>query len=772
MPMPVLGSDKFISRPVDPGELNDSLKSLIPVHTVTDEQVRNIDPLTYEVVRHRLWSVTNEMGEALMRMSGSPIVTDANDFDFALSDELGQEVQVGLYNTMLVGAVDLAIYWTLQNRVVNPGIEEGDMFLCNDPWVGGGLHQNDAMVYQPIFHEGKLFAWTSAVAHQADLGGVGLGSFSPAAEDVFSEALPTPPVKVVRGNVVQEDIADMWVRRSRVPMMVGLDLRAKVGANTVGRNQLLQIIDHYGADTVKAVMKRMMNDAESRLRSKLTSVPDGKWSATGYQDQSHEGDRGVHGITVTMTKAADHLTFDFTGTDPSSGVINCTYAGLRGGIMLAVLPHLSGDIPWSTGGIMRCFDIITEEGTINNATFPAAVSRAPIGPAWLTGNLVAECLSNMLETADVTNGHVQATCCGTWDTAVIAGLDERNGASVPFLSIMMEPMAGGFGAQPHADGMDTGGLLGIPMGRVPDVEMTELMYPVLALWRREEIDSGGPGRHRGGVSASLALVPHGTSTPMGLVLASAGKAVSQNSGLSGGYPGNSGRETIIRYGGLQEMLANGQIPSTIDQLDGTTELCPCYGRTYLAPGDVFEMHWQGGGGYGDPLFREPDAVAKDVRDGYVSTDAARELYGVVLDDALAVDTNATNARRTDILSTRKSRSPQVSSYGPASPDSVTRTRRLDDNLALAETADGPGVICVHCSAVLGADHEQPLSVLTYDGKPSEAGPRIVEDTSLYVDDDVVFRQLSCPSCSAAFASSVVPTRHTDDIRWLSRALAE
>jgi N-methylhydantoinase B len=555
-------------------------------------------------------------------------------------------------------------------------------------------------------------------------------------------------------------------------MMVGLDLRAKIGANTVGRKQLLQIVDHYGADTVKAVMKRMMNDAESRLRSKLITVPDGKWSATGYQDQSHEGDRGVHGITVTMTKSDDHLTFDFTGTDASSGVINCTYAGLRGGVMLALLPHLSGDIPWSTGGLMRCFDIITEEGTINNATFPAAVSRAPIGPAWLTGNLVAECLSNMLETQDVTNGHVQATCCGTWDTAVIAGLDERNGASVPFLAALMEPMAGGFGAQPDADGMDTGGLLGIPMGRVPDVEMTELMYPVLALWRREEIDSGGPGRRRGGVSASLALVPHGTNQPMGLVLASAGKAVSQNSGLSGGYPGNSGRETIIRSSGLHEMLTNGQMPSAIEQLGGTAEICPCYGTTYLAPGDVFEMHWQGGGGYGDPLFRELTAVASDVRDGYVSIEAARDLYGVILDDSLEVDVNATTGQRASLLTMRKNRSAEQPSRGCASPDSVTHRRRLDDNLALADTSEGPAVICVHCTTVLSSQRDQQLAVLTYDGRPSEAGPRVVQDTALYVDDEIVFRQLSCPTCSAAFASSVVPTRHADDIRSLNRVLAQ
>ena len=168
---------------------------------------------------------------------------------------------------------------------------EGDMFLCNDPWVGGGLHQNDAVVYQPIFHEGKLFAWTSAICHEPDLGGVGLGSFSPAAQDVFSESVPTPPVKVVRDFQLQRDVADLWVRRSRVPMLVGLDLRAQVGANNVGRERLLAVIAKYGADTVKAVMKRMMDDAEHRLRGKLSSLPDGTWNATGYQDQSHEGDR-------------------------------------------------------------------------------------------------------------------------------------------------------------------------------------------------------------------------------------------------------------------------------------------------------------------------------------------------------------------------------------------------------------------------------------------------------------------------------------------------
>ncbi|BBG00953.1 MULTISPECIES: hydantoinase B/oxoprolinase family protein [Pseudonocardia] len=765
MTMPVPGSEAFSSRPVDPEELARSLPSALPTHTVTDEQVEALDPLTYEVIRHRLWSVTDEMGEALKRMSGSPIVTDANDFDFAISDELGQEVQVGLYNTMLVGAVDLAIYWTLRNRADNPGIESGDMFLCNDPWVGGGLHQNDVIVFQPVFHDGKLFAWTSAIAHQPDLGGVGLGSFSPAAQDVFSESLPTPPVKIVRDGRLQRDVADVWVRRSRVPMLVGLDLRAKIGANNVGAERLHALIAQYGADTVKAVMKRMMSDAESRLRGKLAGLPDGSWSATGYQDQSHEGDRNLHKITLTTTKTGDHLSFDFTGTDPQAGVINCTYAGMRGGVMLALLPILAGDIPWSAGGLMRCFDLVTEEGTINNATFPAAVGRGPIGPAWLTGSLVAECLSQMLDRDLELGKNVQATCCGTWDTAVIAGLDERGEQPAPFLSIIMEPMAGGYGARPHADGMDTGGLFCIPMGRIPDVEMTEFLYPVLTLWRREEPDTGGPGRQRGGVGASVALTPHGTSVPMGLVLASAGKAVAQNVGLAGGYPGNSGLDVVARGATVAELFAAGRMPTELSEVSDTLEPGQNYASSYLAPGEVFAMTWQGGGGYGDPLARDPGAVTRDLRELRVTADGAREVYGVVVDAAGRVDPAATDTERERQRAQRRSRSRVEGT--PAGTVDLAGARRLDDNLV--ETTGGT-IACRHCAEGLGTG-DGPLAVGVHEGPGRDAGPQMLADPADYVDAPIVFRQYSCPSCWTALYSAVVPADHPDTRATLGRATA-
>jgi N-methylhydantoinase B len=410
---------------------------------------------------------------------------------------------------------------------------------------------------------------------------------------------------------------------------------------------------------------------------------------------------------------------------------------------------------------MRCFDLITEEGTLNNATFPAAVSRGPIGPAWLTGSLVAECLSQMLDRSLELGKNVQATCCGTWDTAVIAGLDQRGEQPVPFLNIIMEPMAGGYGARPQADGIDTGGLFCIPLGRVPDVEMTEFLYPVLTLWRREEPDTGGPGRHRGGVAASVAITPHGTSVPMGLILASAGKAVAQNAGLSGGHPGNTGLDVIARQSRVAGLLAAGRMPSELSEVSDTLEPGQNYSSTYLAPGEVFHMTWQGGGGYGDPLSRDPEAVAADVRELKVTTDGAREVYGVVVEpgpdgDNPTVNVGATTAERDRQRSARQARSRLTGDrHGRADLGSA---RRLDDNLVQAAGPDGASVVaCRHCGEILGdAGPDATLTTALYEGPPAEAGPQIIANAADYVDAPVVFRQFSCPGCWTALYSAVVP----------------
>src|ERR1700744_756214 len=263
--IPVDGAEEFANLPVSAEQTRRIAGASVRLHDVGAELVDSIDPLTYEVIRHRLTSITEEMGEALKRMSGSVVVTDCNDFDAAIMDEVGDVVQVGLYNTELAASLDMAVSWTLRHRAGRPGIGEGDMFLCNDPWIGGGRHQSNVGVFAPRFVDGELFCWTGAVAHQVALGGVSPGSWSVAATDVFWESIPLPPVKIVEAGEIRDDIEDVYLRRSRVPKLVALDLRAKVGANNVAHERLRSLCQKYGPDTVKAVMRKSMNDAEARL---------------------------------------------------------------------------------------------------------------------------------------------------------------------------------------------------------------------------------------------------------------------------------------------------------------------------------------------------------------------------------------------------------------------------------------------------------------------------------------------------------------------------
>ncbi|WP_306204642.1 hydantoinase B/oxoprolinase family protein [Actinoplanes sp. RD1] len=766
------GSETFTSRPLPRAEILERISPALALHQIDDDQAGAVSALTYEVVRHRLWAITQEMGETLRRMSGSHVVTESNDYNFSICDEIGEQVQVGTYNIGLIGSMDLAIFWTLQHRSDNPGIEEGDMFLCNDPWIGGGLHQNDAAILAPIFHEGRLFGWTTAIAHQVDLGGSRPGSFSPSADDVFGESVPTPPIKVVRGGVLQRDVADAWVRRSRLPHLVGLDLRAKIAANKNAADGILRLIHKYGADTVKAVMRRMMNDAETRLRDKLTGLPDGTWSAVGYQEQSRTGDRGLHAIHVAMTKQDDKLIFDFRGTAEQTGIINCPYPGLRAGIVFTLLPLLAGDIPWAAGGLMRCFEIITDEHTITNASFPAAVGKGPFGPAWGAGNLVAEVLAKMLDAEPDHRRDVQSICNGTTDLCVVSGVDVRGGSRKGFVSPIFDVMAGGYGAQVHHDGVDTGGRLIIPAARAPDVEMTEYLYPLVALWRREQTDSGGPGRQRGGMSGSVCYVQHpDQSAPMSLVVSGTGKVANQNVGLAGGYPGNSQLDLVVRGIDVPQLAGARSIPSGLDELGGEVEVLPCEGESVLGRGDALYLHWQAGGGYGDPLLRPAASVRADVEQFRVSPGAARDVYGVVLDPGFEIDAEATEQARRELRSRRAAGAGLAADAVAPLPGqpALDDARRLDDNLAVVDTDGGRTVACVHCGELLGplTDGAYLRQLAQRDAPLGEAGPHIWTDPSAYTDTEVVFRQLFCPSCVTAVYSRVVPVDHplpTDALR--------
>lgn len=752
MAMKVPGSEKFANEPKPIRDILETLPDDLRLHYVTDEEIESVDPLTYEVIRHRICAITNSMGDTLKRMSGSIIVSEVNDCNVSIMDAGGDVVQVGLWNMLQAGAIDMAVKWILEHRSHNPGIAEGDMYIMTDPWVGGGLHQNDAVLVAPLFHEGILFAWVGAIAHQVDLGGVAPGSWTTKAMDVFWESLPMPPMRIVEGGRVREDIEDAYIRRSRIPSLIALDFRAKIGANNVGIEGLQALIRKYGATTVKAVMMRMLNDSEQRLSNKLSALPDGVWKAATYQDSARETDRGIYKIALTMTKTGDRLTFDFRGTDPQvDGLINCTYGGMRAGVVGAILPLLCGDIPWAPGGLLRLVTIISDKGTINNCDFPHAVGKGSVASSWSTQNVAIECLSGLLDTNidPVNRETVMGVSCGTWDCAVLSGLDQYEH---PFVYMVGDSMAGGMGARGNMDGVDTAGIIGCPMGSMPDVEMVEFLIPVLYLWRREVADSGGPGKNRGGVSGCSCFIAHDTPLDsIHLVVSHNGRAIPQAVGISGGYPANSAYDILISGSNATDMLAKGHIPDSLEEITGEPIEQPPHNETELYKQDVYYMEFQSGGGYGDPLLRAPALVEQDVLNGRVTAETARTIYGVVMEEE-ALDRDKTEQQREQLRRERAG--------GSTPTRRVTDTvlepgdRRLNENLVIR--LDNM-IRCAHCEVVLG-DTNQPLkNAILREGAPSLAGSHIKSHYQLHVDRPVIFRQLLCPACFTSLSAEISPS---------------
>jgi N-methylhydantoinase B len=639
------GSERFHSsgeRP-DESQISPKLKLFKPAGEV------EVDPITLEVVAHKLWQINDEQGQALKKISGSPVATDANDFNVVLCDQLGDIVNIGPYYLPHAANVDFMVKWTVEHRSENPGIHPDDMFLCNDPWVGA-LHPQDVAVLSPIFVGDELLCWTGSTIHQVDLGGVNIGSWCVDADDHFAEGMAYPPIKIIEGGTLRQDIEDVYLRRSRAPALVGLDLRAHIASNNVAKQRIHELVDRYGADTVHAVMSKQMDYAEERFRERLRSIPDGIWRCETYQEVARTGDRHVHKTVLSLTKEGDSLTFDFTGTDPNVGMINSTRAGAVGGSMVAILPQLCYDIPWALGGLHRAIEYNTPLGTIVNAEFPHGVSMGSISGTWSVTNASNVCIAKMLASVPELDDRLLAGCVGSWTTVIASGLDNNK---QPFVTMIMDCMAGGWGARSFGDGVDTAGLMAAITGQCPNVETNEGFYPILYLYRRETKDSGGPGEFRGGMGATSCWVPHGTDgESLQLVLATFGQAFPTALGIDGGYPANTSMFKMVRDSNALEMLAGGVIPADLSEIEGELEYLPQKYETYEGPADVFEHTWSGGGGFGDPLDRDPEKVVHDVRNDAVSAEVARRVYGVVFNGAL--DVEATERERERIRAERLS----------------------------------------------------------------------------------------------------------------------
>ncbi len=588
------------------------------------EEQERIDSVTFQVIRHKLLQITDEMGATLRLISSSPTVTEVGDYCSAICLADGEIAVMGAQVTAFAWSVGTAIKHVIDHS--RSGVSDGDMILLNDPWRGC-LHQSDTALVAPIYYDGEVFCWSGSMTHQLDIGAISPGGINPGATEVYHEGLRFPPIKLVEKGALRQDLFDLILNMVRVSQ-VGLDIRGQIATNNVAKERVTKLCDRYGAETVKRVMRRDIELSEKRFRKKLRELPDGRFRHTEYID--HDGQaRRLYKVPLTMTKENDDLHFDFTGASAQSpGFINCTLSGAWGGVVGAVYPWLCYDIPWN-GGLLRPISVLAPEGSFINARVPAAVSFTTLGALNVIRNASEICISKMLACSPGYEDGATAVWHGSEPKVLLGGINQFGDR---YVYVLMDNLSGGGGAKATSDGVDSGGETSSSEMSVPNIETHEASYPMLFLSRRQTQDSGGAGRFRGGVGCELMFVPYGTDN-LTITFASRGLEVPPSAGIFGGYPSNVNRALLTRGVRISQMIKNGSIPTSLAELGrkkGEEDLPACVHHLNIRSNDVLYYRWDGGGGFCDPLEREPSEVVADIREGRVSKSAAREVYGVVL----------------------------------------------------------------------------------------------------------------------------------------------
>jgi N-methylhydantoinase B len=588
--------------------------------------VAELDPITFEVIRHRLWAINDEQGRMAARLSGAPIIYEAYDLNAALMTADGRGLCCGVYIMHHGATIDGFVRLVLEEWPASE-IRPGDMFFTNDPWWGA-LHANDGILAMPVFSQGELVAWSGVVMHDSDVGSPVPGSFVAGARERFGEAPLFPAIKLVEDFEPRADIERALLRNSRTPDQNALNMRARVAALKTTQMRIAELIERYGLELFHAAAEGMIAYVERVLAARLLEIPDGSWLARGFHD--HDGvSEEIYEIRCLLEKSGAELRFDFAGTAPQApGPINCARPALEGVVAGVLLTFLCHDLPWAIGGLSALCRIEVPEASLVSAASPAAVSMASIMAALSAQDVVANAVAQMLLGSERQRAEAQATwspgICGTTVAATAPG-----GSSV--IALLSESFGGGGGARTFTDGIDSGGVFHSMGSRIANVEALESRGPVLELYRREARDAGGAGRFRGGAGLEFAVTPHKLGEHAGsLITRSSGVAVPAGHGLAGGRPGAPASQLVRRGSNVGELFAAGRVPSGPEELDGgSLEALPAKSLTAFAPGDVLFARSPGGAGFGDALEREPAAVERDIAMGLVSEAAARASYGVV-----------------------------------------------------------------------------------------------------------------------------------------------
>jgi N-methylhydantoinase B len=577
----------------------------------------DIDPITLSVIQAGLQQVCDEMDLTFSRSAFSPVIAEANDRSDGIYDaetgeliaqgELGLPVFVGTMQFSTMTLID----FIKTGKALPP--EEGDVYIVNDPYLGG-THLMDVRFAMPFYYEGKLFSWLSNTGHWPDIGGAVPGGFSANATEVEQEGLRLPPVKLVKRGEMDPEIYAIICSNIRIADQRIGDIKAQIAALKVGARQLTALLDRYGADTVKSAVREWRGRAAQQMRTKIAQIPDGTYRGEAWVDSDGVVDEPLR-IAVAIEKKDGDLYFDFEGSSPPCrGPMNSVIATTRSSVYLA-MKHIFPEVPINAG----TFDplhIKDPEGTFLYAKYPRPVS----GCAAEVSQRIAEAVFAAL--VEPLPDIVTAAPAGSSGNFALGGYDPEKDRSF----VMYQISGGGYGGNADHDGL-TNGCSTIGISKTQPIEVLEQYYPVLFHEYGLREGSGGAGKQRGGFGVNYTVELRRGEAQASFVM-DHGRVGPQ--GALGG--GDGGRNTVtVRRGGEsytpKHLSKDQDIP--------------------IKPGDIVAVGTPGGGGFGDPFERAPEAVLQDVRRGYYTVDQAQALFGVVLvGDLSGIDNNATASVRT------------------------------------------------------------------------------------------------------------------------------
>jgi len=571
--------------------------------------VSQVDPILVSVFARAFKSLTDEMSLSLQRTTRSPILCEAKDFVTGVYDAKGDMLEQTENLPILSFSLGPVCKYIID--YFGDDIHPGDVIFHNDVFSMGNQN-NDVAVFKPIFFQDRLVAWSACKGHQADIGGAVAGGYNPNAFEVWQEALRIPPVKVYEKGKLRKDVWDLIFANIRFDI-VQQDMRAEIGSCVVGERRMVNLLEKYGLDCFEAHKEALFSSTRRMMEAEIASIPNGEYRGQSvvYYDGKNVGKQYVIRVRVTVEDAS--VTFDYSDTDPQSNAfVNGTFTSSASAATLTFLQMVNPDIPHNQG-MIEPLRIIIPEGTILNAAYPAATTY---------GNHLCPCNADAIARAlapvvpeRVTAGWNHLLC------SLTTGLDPRSNDK--YVDICFMGLKGGSGAVRGVDGYDHIGMIDAAGGLLDqDYEMFEQQTPHLLLQHEYLCDSAGPGQWRGGLGVETKFEIGADDTQ--LVIFGDGD-VEPAFGLHGGKEGSLNAIDLRFPDGTE------RVPRCLDLI------------TAVPKGTRYRQLAGGGGGYGHPFDRPASLVAREVRNGIISIEAAREQYGVVVvPETFEVDKPATN----------------------------------------------------------------------------------------------------------------------------------